>query len=248
MPEGYCELDDVRAALKEKNLQGQLQEPDVTPAIEGVSTAIRKESGRHWYDSTGTASDYVPTAPRSVTNVRLDIPSSPHAQDRQLFHGGSRVRYPVTVEGPYCRLRLPHGHVDTVDALKVRDRTGGVTDWTTTNDHVEGIGEDYYIREEDADRYGASYLYLRARSIGPRTDFQGLVTVDYSYGIDSDSEPWDDVRRGVALRAAAQLVRDDDTQVGIPDSGQLVSLESKAQAMERQAGNLLSPYLSTPVG
>ena len=243
MPTGYCEPEDVLNALQDTSLSGATNESIVSDAIHGVSSWLRKETGSHWYDSSGPVDDLTPTAARSASNVRLDVPSSPHAQRRQIMRAGSDVRYPVTTDGPYARIPLPHSFVESVDRLAVRDRAGGVDDWVASSDHPEGVGEDYYAQEEDAEGYGASYLYVRAASVGPRTDYSGVLTLEYSYGLDEQDESWEDVRRGVALLSAAQVIVDDNVLTMIPDNGSLIGVDTQAQRLYDRAMQYLDGYL-----
>jgi hypothetical protein len=175
--------------------------------------------------------------------VRLDVPSSPHAQRDQIHRHERGVRYPVTTDGPYSRLSLPHAFVDSLDALNVRDRSGDVTDWTSDSEYQEGVGEDYYVREEDLEGRGDSALYIRAAAIGARRDYSGLVVADYQYGLDEQTESWRDVRRGVANLAAAELVVDDDVLTSLPDDGQLVGLDTQADRLLDRAMKYLRTYL-----
>jgi hypothetical protein len=247
MPDGYCEVEDVRTAAQEARLSGALDTPYIEPAIRGVSTWLRKASGRHWYDSTGSPSDLISATTETATTVRLDISSTPHAQRDQGHRHERGVRYPVTTHGPYAQLPLPHAFVEQLNALEVRDRSGDVTDWTTDPEYQSGRGEDYYVQEEDREGYGRSYLYIRAASIGARRDYNGLVTADYSYGLDAATEGWRDVRRGVANLAAAQVVVDDNVLTSIPDDGQLAGVDTQydqhVAAAIGEAWSHLSPYL-----
>jgi hypothetical protein len=243
MPDGYCEPEDVRTALQETSLSGPTNASIITDDIAGVSSWLRKQSGRHWYDSGGASSDPVPTDARSASTVRLDVPSSPHAQRDQIHRHERGVRYPVTQDGPYARMPLPHGFVDTLNTLEIRDRAGGVEDWVASNDYDAGRGKDYYVQCEDREGYGRSYLYVRAASIGARRDFDGLVTAGYDYGLDAQTETWDDVRRGVALLTAAQVVVDDNVLTNIPDSGQLIGVDTQAERLVDRGMTYLEPYL-----
>lgn len=242
MPDGYCEVDDVQTALQEESLSGPVQPSILKDDIAGVSSWLRKHTGRHWYDSGG-GGDLVPTDARAASNIRLDVPNSPHAQRGQIHREESGVRYPVTTAGPYAVMTLPHGYVDTLQRLAVRDRAGGVTDWTSDSEYVEGRGEDYYVEEQDQEGHGRSRLYIRAAAIGARRDWGDLLTLDYEYGLDAAAEDWQDVRRGVALLTAAQVVVDDDVLTQIPDDGQLVGVDTKAQRLMDRGLRYLEPYL-----
>jgi len=245
MPDGFCETDDVRKALQERELSGPTGSEFVEPAIAKVSNWLARQGNRHWYDSSGSTADTVPTTSATVDDVRLSVPSSPHSQRDQLFRD-SDARYPVTTAGPYARIPLPHAHVESVNTLEVRDRAGDVEDWTTASDKAEGRGEDYYVAPDGQNSYGRTYLYIRARSIGPRFDFGDLLTVGYDFGLDAVEEDWQDVRRGVAQAAAAELIVEDDVVTAISDSGQLVGVDTQRQQLIDDAEKALDPYLTAP--
>lgn len=245
MADGFCEAADVRKALQDRDLDGPTAPEFVEPAIAKISDWLARQGNRHWYDSTGSPSDTVPTTAATAMDVRLTVPSSPHSQRDQLF-SDSDARYPVTTAGPYARIPLPHGYVQELTTLEVRDRGGGVEDWTATADKVQGRGEDYYVASEGRDSYGRTYLYIRGRSIGPRYDFGQLLTAAYDHGLDADAESWQDVRRGVAQVAAAELVIEDDVITAIPDSGQLTGVDTQRQQLLDDGRKALKPYLTPP--
>jgi hypothetical protein len=242
MPDGYCTAEDVRTALQEVNLSGPVDTEFVDPDIAAASTWFRKASGRHFYDSEAT-SDPLATGPRSIETVRLDVPNSPHAGRSQIRSHESGLRYPVTSDGPYSRLPLPHAYVESLDALNVRGRAGDTTDWTADPEYEEGVGEDYYVREENLEGRGASYLYVRAAAIGARRDYGGLLTVDYQYGLDAQTESWVDVRRGIAYLTAARVIADDDILSSLPDNGQLIGVDTQADRLADRAMKYLERYL-----
>jgi|GEM_PF-6037624 len=243
---GFCEEDDVRKALQERELSAATGSEFVEPAIEKVSDWLRRQGNRHWYDSGGSTT-LVPTSPATVSSVSLDVPSSPHSQRDQLFND-TDTRYPVTKRGPYARVTLPHGYVDSLTKLEVRDRGGGVEDWAAASGKAEGRGEDYYISRKGQDSYGRTHLLVRARSIGPRYDFGGILTAEYDYGLDAQDEAWQDVRRGVAQLAAAELVIEDDVLTSIPDNGTLVGVDTQRQQLVDDGSDALEPYLTAPGG
>lgn len=248
MVEGFCETDDVADALQEdSNFPGSPTTSEVEAAIEPISDWFARETNGYWYDSGGQASDLVPTSATSVTHVRKDVPSSPHRQDRQLLVSEQGIRYPTTRNGPYARIQLPHRYVTSLDALNVRDRDGGVTDWVADSDIDSGRGNDYYLQQRGQQSYGRTYLYVRASTIGPRTDFGELLDIDYTYGLDAQTTEWTDVRRGIAHLAAAGLLIDDDVQAAIPDDGQLVPVETAADEHTNDAMRLLGGYLDAPI-
>lgn len=240
---GFCTTEDVRRALQKRDLNGPTDPEIVEPAIEGASNWFARATNGHWFDSAEAIpplSDTVATA----QHVRLDVPSSPHRQDRQLLSGRQGARYPVTHAGPYAEIRLPHLHVQTVNTLEVRGRGGDVTDWVAAADKTAGRGEDYYAQRKGQDSYGRTYLYVRADSIGPRIDFGGLLTLEYDYGLDYQTEAWDDVRRGIAHLAAADVMDEDDVLTQIPDQGQLVGVQTQYDNLMSAATKRLNPYIS----
>jgi hypothetical protein len=246
----FCEYSDVREALLERSLSGPLDQANtdtVMSTIASVSDWFARQTNGHWYDSTAEPGDLRENAPATASDVRLDVPSSPHRQDRQLLVGEQGVRYPVTHNGPYARIQLPHRYVQSVAALRVRDTGGGVDDWVADPSKTEGRGGDYYVGRPGQASYGQSYLFVRASSIGPRVDYNGLLTVDYEFGLDADEKSWQDVRRGVALASGAEVVIDDNVLSSIPDDGQLVGVDTQRQQLVDDAADKLDPYLGVAV-
>lgn len=247
MVDGYCEVEDVRLALQEATLSGPTDAAYIKPAIASASDWLAKASQRHWYDSNAAPGDIIDTSAESAGPIRLDVPASPHAQHSQIYRHERGMRYPVTTDGTYARVALPHGYVESLSALDVRDRAGDVEDWVASSEFQQGRGEDYYVLDEQTHAHGRSYLYVNAGAIGPRHDYGGLLTAEYSHGLDATQTGWKDVRRGVANLAAAQVVVDDDVLTRIPDNGQLVGLDTQydkhVDAALTQAWSTLKPYL-----
>lgn len=248
MADGYCERDDVKRALQKSSFDGAIgQDGDIADdAITGLTQWLRRRTRRHWYDSGG-GNTLVPDSNRQVTGIRLDVPASSHSQRGQLFSSRDHIRYPVTQSGPYARVRLHHYDVESIDTLEVRDSGGDVTDWVADSDFDSGRGEDYYLHTEGGE-FRTSYLYIRANSIGPRTDFDDLLTVDYSYGTDAQDHEWETVRRSVAMLAAADLVLDEDVTSMVPDNGQMINVQTKAERyVERAMDRGLNSYFEAPI-
>ena len=245
--EGYCERQDVLDVLEEADLSGAYaQRPAIVDtAITGLTEHIRDQTNRHWYDpDAGTTTPQVSTAPVTATEMRYGVPSSPHRQDRQLFREGRGVRYPVSTGGPYVRVPLDHHDVTTLSALRVRQRDGSAEDWTAATDKTEGRGEDYYLATpSDGGQAGRTALRLHEGALPRVVDYDGLLALDYEYG--TDRIP-DTVRRMTALLAASQLVTSDEFVTAIPDDGQLVNVETKADRWEATGEMLLGNYRSIP--
>lgn len=243
----FCDEADVRRALQELDLTGATGSAFVSDAIAAATGWFSRESHGHWYDSGSELNDSeVPGSVATASTVRLDVPSSPHRQDRQLVSHRPTARYPVTSHGPYAAIPLPHLYVGTVSKLDVRDLGGNVDDWVAGS-QVEGRGEDYYVERDGHDAHGRTYLYVRAGSIGRRQNFDGLLTLTYDYGLDWQTHEWADVRRGVAALAAAEVVDDDSVLAQIPDNGQLVGVDTQHQNLVDRASRYLDPYLEVAV-
>lgn len=260
MPTAYCEPSDVQAVLQESDGKfgtNELSTTNVEAAIYGVSEWFGKSIDGHFYDSNAGTSDLIDSSPATANNRLLSLPSSPHRQDGQLHKVAERTRtqrsYPVAQVGQYTRTRLPKWYVESVDRLDVRQLGGDTVDWVASSDHTEGRGEDYYYRTEGGSK-GHSHLYVHIGSLGPHKDFDDIIEVDLTYGLDYQDTSWDDVKRGVAALAGAQLVADDDVLAGLPDQGSLMGVDTQVQQLVNQAlgledgmGGYLSPYFGEPV-
>lgn len=245
---GFCETEDVRKALQKASSSfgsGSLATDIVESAIEGASNWFARASNSHWYDSGAAAGDLIDTSVASASGVQLDVPSSPHAQDRQQISHRRSARYPVTVAGPYAEIPLPHLHVSNLTKLEVRERGGETTDWVADSSRTSGTGNDYYIQQRGQNSYGRTYLYIHARGIGARTNFDRLLTLEYDYGLDWATEEWNDVRQGIANLAAVSVVDDDNVLAQIPDNGQLIGVDTQHQNLLDAASRRLDPYISS---
>jgi len=243
MTVAYCETDDVRTALQQSSLSGPVQPSLIEDDIKAVSSWLRRTARAHFYDSSGGAT-LVSTSDRTASRVRLDVPSSPHSQHDTLYADADGLRYPVTTHGPFARIPLPHKYVDSINTLEIRQLDGSVEDWVAASGKKQGRDEDYYVQiERGTEGRGRTYLYIRADSIGARRNWDGVVTSSYSYGLDAKNTEWQDVRRGIALMTAAQVVVDDDVLTAIPDSGQLVGIDTQAQRLLDRGMKYLDPYL-----
>lgn len=232
---GYCTVDDVRRALQEKDLDGALADASnqaVLDAITSQAEWLQETTNRHWYEPGGLPEDshgVIATDPLTHTADEQDIPMSAILTADDTISPSTRI-------GSYTPVELFRRDVQTLTELLVLNDAGGFDDWVGDTAYTEGRGEDYFLQVDDADGWTTLYLDTDSLDDDDLTDYRNAVVASYEYGIQGVSST---VRRAVALRAGAQLVLDDDTEIGIPDAGQLVSLESKAQAMERQAEELL---------
>lgn len=258
MPAAFAERADVRRVLqKSTNKFGdkQLADEFVDAAIHSVSQWFQNASDGYWYDGGG-GNDLIDATAATKTNIRASVPSSPHRPNNMLFaNTRSGLRYPNPQDGVHCRVRLPALYADSIDVLEVMDHEGEITDWAADADKVEGRGEDYYLVNDGADAFGRSYLYLRADELPARHSYDDALSVDVTYGQDWQDTEWQDVRRGVAALAGAQLVTDDDVIAQLPDQGQLTGVETQVQQLTAQALGqgpaagvaALKPYLNVAV-
>lgn len=268
-PPAYTTLEQVRRALQERSLDapagnsgdGPLGEDIVGDAIRAASSWFRRTTRTHVFDPDADTSlaVHLPTEPATAATVARDLPSSSYRQDGQLFQGGRRTatsgrdtEYPVTTAGPYARVRLPHTSVQSLTALNVRDRDGGVTDWTGDPAFEEGRGEDYYVRTDGSLETRPSHLFIRAAAVGSRTDFTDLLELDYEYGLDLSDPDTDagDIQRGIACLAAATVVADDNVLTALPENATLIGADTEVQQLIDQAvgdRGYLTPYMEAPV-
>jgi len=244
MPTAFAEEADVRRALQKNNQQGSLASEFMQDAIHSASDWFARQTNGYWFDSgSNIQSDLIATSNESETGVILDVPSSPHAQDKGLVTGERGVRYPVSTVGPYAELPLPHLHVSAVDALNVRDSGGETEDWVAGS-QTSGVGEDYYLQSAGQNSYGRTYLRVDVTSLPALFNYEGAITIDYSYGLDYATTPWDDVNRGIAQLAAAELVSEDSVLAQVPDQGQLVDVATQYDQLDTSAMRNLDEYRS----
>jgi len=241
MPDvGYCTLEDVREVLQETEMSfgdAELSDEFVTAAILGESEWIQEDTNRHWYAPDGVDGDdgdIIATDPLTHDHDALDVPSSPHSDNVQSFRGGNRAqpRYPTRFAGPYTRVTLTRRDVSDITELLIRQQDGSVEDWAETMD--EGRGEDYYVQA--AGHSGHTHLFVNTKALPRLSDYGQAVTVSYEYGIPEITKT---VRTATACLAGAHLLRDDESAIGIPDSGQLVSLDTKADKLYDRGMRLL---------
>lgn len=259
MPTAYTTPSDVQQVLQEANASfgsNELSTGNVEAAIHGASRWFQNRSKAHFYDSNATGGT-LDTATATATDITLSVPSSPHRQSGQIWKVSDDTvsqRYPNTHTGPYCRVTLPHRFVDSIDRLLVQEYGGDAEDWVASSEFTEGRGEDYYVVSRGPSSYGRSHLYIHGGVLGAHLSFEDILTVDLSYGLDYQESAWDDVRRGVAALAGAQLIDDDNVLAGLPEGGSALGVETQVQKLVSQAlgseqgmEGYLSPYLKVAV-
>lgn len=237
MDAGYCTVEDVREVLQEVSLDGSIASEYVVPAILGESEWIQEDTNRHWYAPDGVDGDdedIIATDPQTHGHDEKDVPESPHSDNVQAFAGRRQVRYPVRFAGPYTRVSLTRRDVSDITELLVRNQAGEYDDWVTNERRSEGRGGDYYVQVDDA--LGISHLYLNTRSMPRLSDYGAAVVASYEYGIDEITKT---VRTATACLAGAHLLRDDEMATAIPDSGQLMQVETKADKLYERGMRLL---------
>ena len=249
MPTGYCTVEDVRRALQktidsfDSGAWGADDHQTVVDAITSQTEWLEKTTKRHWYEPNGITEDDKDLIPTS-TKSRND--------EESVTTGGATVVgepvTPKTWQQGYTKLRLDRRDAGAVEQLLVAGEDG-FEDWTASDEYAGGqypdaLGDDYYIRVNNG---GWSELYLDADHFldadsEPILDsYSNAVYVTFEYGHEGIPK---NVRRAVAMRAGAQLLApDDEAALGIPEQSSLQSVETKVQALERQAEELLEVYL-----
>ena len=247
MPTGYCTLEDVRRALRQSDLPGDLSQ-DKQIAVDAVvaqTEELGKNLKRHWYAETGAA-----ILDEATT---VDIPTGPKSRDDEesIPTGGAFLAgdapEPKTWQGSYTRLDLDRRDAESVEELLVRDRDGGYTDWVTDTDYSGGtwpdaLGEDYVLRVNNG---GYSVLYLDTENFLKEDEddeyylesFANAVYVTFSFGHSGIPQTF---RRAVALRAAAEFT--EEASVEIPENETVYGVETKADKMRDRAEELLEVY------
>lgn len=239
MPTGYCTVEDVRRALRERDLPGDAQQDRqiVIDAIAGQTEWLRKMTGCHFYVDGGIdedTDDLVPTDTRARNGEEGDVPSTPHPQHSTLFVDDVG-RYPHKTHGPYCRIPLHRNDATTLTGLEIYDATGDAVDWVASTDKESGT--DYRLFVEAGGAPSRSFVDIRAASLPPLQHYDGAVRVSYEYGQDSLPST---IRRAVAFRAASDLA--EEAAIQIPNNAQVYNVESLADEFERKAEELLEPY------
>lgn len=248
MVTGYCTVDDVRRALQEtvsefdSGAWGEDTNQVVVDAITAQTEWLEKTTKRHWYEPDGIQEDdhdLIPTGPKTRDD-EYDIPTG-----ATIVSG--EVPAPKTAQGDYAKIELARRDAESVSELLVRTGDGSFEDWTSTysgGTWPEALGDDYYLRVNNG---GWSRLYIDTTNLLVEDEddeyvldsFANAVYLSFEYGHEGIPQ---NVRRAVAFRAGAELLMDDQANLGIPENSQLVSTESKKQAMESKAEELLEVY------
>jgi len=243
MPEGYCTLEDLRRALREASLPGDIGQDQqiAVDAITAQTEWLEKTLKRHWYEPSGIDEA-----------TQITIPTSPKSRDDEydIPTGGAHVAgedpAPKTSQGDYAAIELARRDAETIEALHVRTEDGTFEDWAASSDYTEGSwppsGEDYYLRVNNG---GWSRLYLDTTNLLVEDEddeyvldsFANAVYLEFSYGHEGIPQT---VRRAVAFRAASDFV--EDAAIQIPESAQVYNVESLAEQFERKAEELLEVY------
>jgi len=163
---GYCTLEDLRRALREASLPGDVDQDQrlAVDAITAETEWMEKTFKRHWYAPTGadildeaTAID-IPTSPKTRDDEE-DIPTraflTTGTDDRSSYYPPAWVDYdpdegaepdcaemdglePQTVQGDYAKIPLARRDGEAIDALYVRTADGTFEDWAGSADYSEG--------------------------------------------------------------------------------------------------------------
>lgn len=166
MSEGYCTLEDVRRALREASLPGDISQDQrlAIDAIVAETEWMEKTYKRHWYAPTGASildeatEITIPTSPKSRDDEE-DIPTrsflTTGSDERSSYYPPAWVDYdpdddsspeygemdglaPMTVQGDYAAIELARRDAESIQALHVRTEDGTFEDWAASSDYTEG--------------------------------------------------------------------------------------------------------------
>jgi hypothetical protein len=240
---GYCTLEDLRRALREAQLPGDLSQ-DKQIAVDAITAQtewLEKTLKRHWYEPNGIS---------EATEISIPTTTKSRDDEEDIPTGGAFVSgepaTPKTSQGSYAKITLARRDAEAVEALHVRTSDGSYEDWVASNDYTEGSwppsGEDYYLRVNSG---GWSRLYLDTTNLledGEDDEyaldsFANAVYAAYSYGHEGIPQT---IRRAVAFRAASDFV--ESAAIDIPENAKLYNVESLATEFERKAEELLEVY------
>jgi len=239
---GYCTLEDVRRALREAGLPGDVQQDKriAVDAITAETEPLERSISRHFYEPTGIdeASEVeIPTGPKT-RNDEMSIPTGGAHLSGEPFT-------PKTWQESYTRLELERNYAKQINKLLVQGSDGSYTDWVASDEYSGGqwpdaIGEDYYLRINNG---GISHLYIDSHNFldedgEPIIDsFANVVYVAFDYGHEGIPSA---IRRAVALRAGADLV--EEAVIEIPQNATVYDIDTKAEQMREKANELLAEY------
>lgn len=245
----------------------------VQKAIAAQTQWVQKATKRHWYVSGGLSEDKRGMVFSDVLTRDDEEDISTHAGYVDGAYGDDRFRATNTsgtvfssnqtasakpkqqirldrgdleddTTPAYTRVQLARKDADALNSLHIANASGGYDDWVASNDYDGGVGfsshvgDDFYVRINSG---GVSELYIDVHSLDDDIAYlSSAVLVDFDYGQDELPQS---VRQGVAKLAASYLILDDDLQTAIPDDGQLVNLETKADRWERQGRERLTDHI-----
>lgn len=142
----------------------------------------------------------------------------------------------------YTRITFERKDVEAVNELHVVNGDGAFDEWTA-GDYEGGVGnehrgDDWWVRVNNR---GVTELYLDVHAMDDDpASLANAVYVDLDYGHAGLPQ---NVRRGVALLTASELVLDDELVTAIPDNGQLINVETKAERWGRQGAQKLESHI-----
>jgi len=269
MPTGFCTLGDLRRALREASLPGDLgQDKQIAvDAIVSQTEELEKTYSRFWYEPNGI--DEATT---------IDIPTTAETRDDEhdvATHSGyvvgaydgrdgwtttSDTVFDSDTSDPkpkkeirlafgdlddetipaYTRITLARKDVKAINKLSVVNKDGGFDDWVASSDYDGGVGNTH--RGED--------YWVRINNGGVSELYLDVHAMDDDLASLSNAVYVDldyghegiprNVRRAVALRAGAAFV--EDATIEIPNNATIYNIETKADEMRSRADELLEVY------
>jgi hypothetical protein len=248
MPVGYCTLEDVRRALREAGLPGDISQDRqiAVDAIAAETEPLEKSLKRHWYAPTGAAildeaTDIdIPTAPKS-RNDEYDIPTA----SAFVVEDEDESPPPKTSQGTYAKIGLARRDAQSISELLVRTSDGSYEDWVSTytgGSWPDALGDDYYLRVNNG---GWSRLYLDTENLLVEDEDDEYVLdswanaayLSFDYGHEGIPRS---IRRAVALKAGAEFA--EEAAMQIPENAKVYNVETQADKMREKAEELLEVY------
>lgn len=247
----------------------------VQKAIGAQTEWVEKSTDRHWYVSGGVSPDKegivftdvqsrddehsLPTHGGYVAGAYGSDPNRATSTTGTVFSSEPKTTKPKqeirlatgdidddTVPA-YTRIPLARKDADAVNSLHIANADGGYDDWVASNDYSGGVGfdqhagDDFYVRINSG---GAASLNIDVHSLDDDLfTLSNAIVIDYDFGTDGLPQS---VRQGVAKLAASWLADNEEFRSAIPNDGQLVDVETKADRWERQGRQQLQPHIEEP--
>lgn len=267
---GYCSVEDVDRVAQSK-VSETVGTERVISTIQAQTEWVEGRTRVHWYVEGGADNDehdVIPTEPLTRSD-EYDIPTKaatvigeerspvstiPTVLDRE---GANRLQDDPKIRiatgdrddediPTYTRIRLDRKYVESLNELWVIGEDGTLTDWVASDDYDGGFGpqargKDYWVQ---VNNWGVTQLNIDIHSLDDDlSEYANAVYADIDHG---STELTEGVRTAVAMLTLVHLSINDEAAISIEDAGQLMNVETKADAYERVARDYgLEPHLES---